>query len=165
MESKLIDLIDRIAEKAERRLTFLSEFPEWIEDEDIKDEIVATAQKWSGMMDDNGNIYLGRLWHKLLLYKHYSDYVDGDKPVPFHCYAISDIDVVFTTDTLEWSDDEQKYVGIKADIYRDMSKNILKNQGKKEETKAPAEAPSSSSSSGCMVIILAIIIAAFSLMF
>lgn len=151
--------LKKIAESGEKGYGLLSGMEEW--NADTLQYIIDNFGHWQGMVDDNGKPMLGRLFHKMLDYKYYNKkaiFEEERVPVPFHCYMIADDDVVFTKETLEWSDEEQRYIGKWADFYRAASNaNMMLKKYPASNTTTKA------SNSGCMLVILAIIIATFAL--
>ncbi|MBQ0020217.1 MAG: hypothetical protein KBT39_06810 [Bacteroidales bacterium] len=162
MEEKLINALAIIAEKAERRgAVLLSEIPEW--DEELINYAIDTCGHWSGVIED-GELRLGRLFRKLLEYKHYR-YQDGEQ-VPYHCYAINPDDVLFIEQELEWDADQGMYVGVLAETYRNISWKLrhpdeyaeLEAVNKQLE-EARAKQAAQQNNSGCFTVVLLLIIA------
>lgn len=165
MQEKLINLLCAISENAERRFVFLSEHrEEW---EELKPYVLEKARKWN-VYDEHGNVFLGRLFNRLMRYYVFDPEGTADSnPVPFHCYEITPGEVVFTDKELEWSDAEGRYVGVMADVIRDMS-NAIRNKKDSAHTPTHVQEDSTSqprSGSGCMVIIIALAVVSLTVFF
>ena len=103
LDGKLRDLLDKVRETVERDgAALLSDYPEWTPE--LRTYIEQEYGHWRSTRDREGNFALGKAFHAFFSYWHY----DHDDP-PFHCYATSYGDVLFSKKAYRWIASEGRY--------------------------------------------------------